>query len=392
MTATSITIANFLLVICYTFALWVISTQSKKLVGMRTLAWAYSSVLIFSVLALTTYKQVWLLRAIAPEFLLIGFFLLYRTFLQFSIRPLKHRWIWATLCGLTVLFYIWSGFYFDHNLIRSAVTSGIVGLQAILSGVMLYRYAPREVRTPSRVMAVSYLLFGGRAVVRCILIATLHKFPESLPGLKFQIIGISIALVLNAFTPLGYLWMAANRLQSEMETLSSTDSLTGTLNRRAFDERGRREVMRSLRHKLAMSLVAIDIDHFKKVNDGFGHIGGDYALVRVAETIRSLLRATDAVARFGGDEFVILLPATGLSGAFELAERVRASIEKVEIEMHQDRLHVRASFGVASLAGLGNNSLHGDAWEELLQNADTALYRAKNKGRNRVESELITHV
>jgi len=206
-----------------------------------------------------------------------------------------------------------------------------------------------------------------------------------MPGVVMQLAGISIYLTLNAFMPLGYLWMATARLQNELEALSSTDSLTGALNRRAFEEKGNAEVDRSRRYHLPMSVVAMDVDRFKLLNDSRGHAAGDCVLVTIADVMRSLLRSTDHLGRYGGDEFVLLLPATGTEGARELAERLREQIDAVAVEFQGETIPVHASFGVATLEAKPMGEVATDSWEMLLHRADAALYRAKARGRNRVE-------
>jgi diguanylate cyclase (GGDEF)-like protein len=123
----------------------------------------------------------------------------------------------------------------------------------------------------------------------------------------------------------------------------------------------------------------IDVDQFKTVNDEYGHLSGDQTLRHAAEECRSCLRRTDLLGRYGGDEFVILLPETGIAGARRMAERIRQSIERSEIRTPAGTVRITVSIGVAG-RHLGTRSVDG-----LVADADAALYRAKTKGRNRVE-------
>jgi diguanylate cyclase (GGDEF)-like protein len=377
-------IANFLLVICYTAALWLISVKSKKLRGMRSLAWAYSAALTSIVLAAISYQRSWFLHVIAPEFLLACFILMNRAFLSFVNRPPKFRFGWIFLLGVGFVGFVYSGLRMDHYLFRAVLTAGLLGVQTLVSACMLLEYEPSELKAPSRALAIIFLLFSLRCILRTGVIAIFHIMPERLPGVGFQIGGVSSYLIINALTPLGYMWMETTRLQKDMETLSSTDFLTGVLNRRAFDEIGIVEMERARRHGQPLSVVAIDVDHFKMLNDQFGHTGGDRALVQVAETVRDILRSADVLARFGGDEFVLLLPATDFHGARELAERVRERVASLNIEMRGRRLPVQASFGIATMDMRKPDTTPMDNWDEILEHADAALYRAKEGGRNRV--------
>jgi diguanylate cyclase (GGDEF)-like protein len=175
-------------------------------------------------------------------------------------------------------------------------------------------------------------------------------------------------------------------MHGELESLSATDSLTGSLNRRSFDEKGNAEVERSQRYELPMSVVAMDVDHFKQLNDTYGHAAGDRVLVTVADAMRSLLRSTDHLGRFGGDEFMLLLPETGMAGARDLAERLRERVDSITVEFQGKRIEVHASFGVATMEAARIGDI--DSWETLLQRADAALYRAKEGGRNRIEAAV----
>lgn len=164
-----------------------------------------------------------------------------------------------------------------------------------------------------------------------------------------------------------------------LEELSRTDGLTGLLNRRYLMELLTAEVHKTERYHHPFSLVMLDIDFFKKINDTFGHVTGDAALKMVGQVLRREVRACDVAARFGGEEFAILLPQTDREGALTAAERLRKAIEAAEVASRGYVLHVTASFGVATYPSEGIESV-----EDLVTRADKALYRAKSEGRNRV--------
>ncbi|MDI1301621.1 MAG: diguanylate cyclase [bacterium] len=170
-----------------------------------------------------------------------------------------------------------------------------------------------------------------------------------------------------------------SKMMKELEALAATDSLTGLLNRRAFYERASIESKRAQRQNSLVSVVTFDLDHFKQVNDRFGHEAGDEVLRQSAAACRKQLRDIDIMARFGGEEFVILLPETDLAGATLVAERLRKALTDITIDTAQGRLQFSASFGVSLLLPGADISL-------ALQAADKALYVAKHGGRNRVEA------
>jgi diguanylate cyclase (GGDEF)-like protein len=161
----------------------------------------------------------------------------------------------------------------------------------------------------------------------------------------------------------------------QIEKLARTDPLTGLANRRHFDELFERERGRASRLHNPICAITVDLDHFKRVNDQYGHAAGDHVLTAVADCFRRHLRPYDVVARFGGEEFVILVPGASLEQAVQIAERLRLAIRAIVLP---ELPPVSASFGVAAFEA-------GEPAESLLGRADAALYRAKHNGRDRVE-------
>ncbi len=163
--------------------------------------------------------------------------------------------------------------------------------------------------------------------------------------------------------------------------LATTDSLTGCLNRRALSEGMERELDRNRRYNAELSILLIDLDHFKDINDTRGHLVGDEVLKQIGRLLHQELRTVDIAARYGGEEFVIVLPETGLEGATAFAERLRERVGRHNFGGDSDPLRVTISIGVASVPG--NWAATADS---LIALADEALYRAKNEGRNLVRS------
>ncbi|GFJ76268.1 bifunctional diguanylate cyclase/phosphohydrolase [Phytohabitans houttuyneae] len=169
----------------------------------------------------------------------------------------------------------------------------------------------------------------------------------------------------------------------EQERLAVTDGLTGLYNRRFFQEMLRLDAERAEQNSAPISIVIIDLDRFKKINDSCGHPTGDRVLVEAADRIRRAVRPADLVARYGGEEFVCLLPGAGEDTAMEVAERVRRALSRTPLVVPSGReVRLTASLGVAS-AGTRGGRPHGDL-EGLIQDADGALYRAKARGRDQV--------
>jgi len=166
----------------------------------------------------------------------------------------------------------------------------------------------------------------------------------------------------------------------QLEAMAMHDSLTQLLNRRAIYNHAEAELNRAIRDEEPLSILLIDIDVFKRVNDTHGHLIGDYAICHVADCIRASVRSYDWIGRWGGDEFLVVLPQTNLDDGTIVAERIREAICSCSLPLHTgDNLYLSVSIGSSS----------GDTPEELtleklLQQADKALYQAKQNGRNRV--------
>ncbi|HWC77946.1 MAG TPA: sensor domain-containing diguanylate cyclase, partial [Blastocatellia bacterium] len=169
------------------------------------------------------------------------------------------------------------------------------------------------------------------------------------------------------------------RLFRQVQTQAMTDELTGLFNHRYFQERLEREMRLADRNGDSVSLILLDLDHLKQVNDSLGHRAGDAALRRVAEIMRGNIREVDICARYGGEEFVVILPQCGSEGAIKVAERIREAIATAPITRIG---RLTASLGVTSYPEVANTK------EELIEMADRAMYLAKAAGRNRVETFL----
>jgi diguanylate cyclase (GGDEF)-like protein len=177
------------------------------------------------------------------------------------------------------------------------------------------------------------------------------------------------------------------KLIAFLENLSITDALTGIANRRHFEWRLSEEIERARRYKYPLSALMLDLDHFKQVNDNYGHQIGDIVLQQVAQRLRRILRRTDFLARYGGEEFIVLAPQTPADRALILAERLRQVIAESPIPVADNlQIHITISIGVAVFPNHAQNE------SELIGAADSALYKAKQMGRNRVcmfEPELV---
>lgn len=207
------------------------------------------------------------------------------------------------------------------------------------------------------------------------------KAPEAvLNSLNYM----NIAVNFSAFGILGYFFRVASiRAEQQMELLATIDTLTGLFNRRKMHELIDQEVVRYQRDKKSFLLVITDIDHFKKFNDSYGHDCGDYVLQQVSTLMKESLRQQDVVARWGGEEFLIMLPETELEGGVQAIEKLRETLANTVYQYDANTFSVTMTFGVTAYDGSCDV-------EACIKHADEVLYAGKRGGRNRVVSTLIS--
>lgn len=233
-------------------------------------------------------------------------------------------------------------------------------LGAILSAPFILASMIFTLHTTAVLLAPGRLIRNGR----------LHESVSMLGALAWLFISLGMALALVG--------VVLYQMQRKLSQAATHDALTGLLNRRAADEFMDQEVLRAQRQGTPMSVLMIDIDFFKKVNDQHGHAGGDHVLQTLARLLKARARATDLVARWGGEEFLVLLPDTPTAGAQEMAEQLRLAVEKAPLLWQEASVPITVSIGVATRSG---GTFQASA---LVASADEALYQAKNSGRNRV--------
>jgi len=182
-----------------------------------------------------------------------------------------------------------------------------------------------------------------------------------------------------ALVTIGFLASVVIEYQRHLIQLATEDPLTRLLNRRGLSEALNVSLAKASRHQLPTSAIMVDIDHFKKVNDNFGHDTGDHVIRLTGDVLSRMARASDVIARVGGEEYLLVLPDTTLDAARVLAERIRSSIDQHPLMVHRQTIHITVSLGVACVEGAVNLN-------ELSEAADRAMYLAKRGGRNRVAS------
>ncbi|MFZ2217229.1 MAG: GGDEF domain-containing protein [Rhodoferax sp.] len=309
--------------------------------------------------------------SVARVLLLVSMFLIYLGTLRFvGQRPQLGAWIPLLLAG--VLLHVLFTLKYPNFHARLIVATLLASVVFLAQAWALWRYAtptfaPRLCLTVTLLLALLQVL---RLVTSFTLPLGTNVFdsdPQNLiyvAGLVFSILLYSVGIVL----------MVSERLRAELEHLATRDSLTGALNRRQMKESFETELLRCHRQHRGMGLLLIDLDHFKTINDTYGHQTGDQVLVDFVAGLNGLLRQSDQVARFGGEEFAVLLPDTSPQEALAAAERIRAACAAPK-----NGPSCTVSLGVT------HNLADTDTLDTMLARADAALYRAKAKGRNQVE-------
>jgi diguanylate cyclase (GGDEF)-like protein len=222
-------------------------------------------------------------------------------------------------------------------------------------------------------------------LLECGLIATIYFYLGQAKSVDHIFSMIEFGEMMVLFAPIlmvGYVTtlLAADvqYARQELVMLSDTDELTGLKNRRAFKSELSNEIKKSIRYKRPFSVMMLDADNLKAVNDQYGHAVGDKMIVSISRTIQDSLRGTDILARYGGDEFVVMLPETADARTTEVAERIRAAVENTSFSADGDRISSTLSIGIACYPEDSEDS------EEIINRADQALYESKRNGRNTV--------
>jgi diguanylate cyclase (GGDEF)-like protein len=263
---------------------------------------------------------------------------------------------------------------------RLAYSGLAFGIAQLITGLALLHYRIAAEHRTRWLLAGSYMVLGA-GLLWVGLTALLQ--PEAiLPTSGAALTAGPALLAFYAVTiasSFAFILMHKERADRESYALATTDSLTGVYNRRTFAELAEPQLSRSRRSKLPVSLLMLDLDHFKRINDTYGHLAGDHVLKAFSALVRSCLRKEDLLARYGGEEFVVLLPDSPEVAAAALAERIRSEVASKPLDVNGRSIHVTVSVGVASESGEALPPL-----ESMLARADEALYAAKNQGRDRV--------
>ena len=361
----------------YGIGLLCVDIFQKGLAGIRQLG---QGILVtgvgFLLLGLRAIVPDWISILLANALIFAGFVLISKSVSIFmGFVPIKPR-IELALGALLVLLFILNTYVMPSVLLRIVWINLFLAFQTVICAAYIFRGKTSDPVVARVMTALPFICASLFLVFRALWViseGTLHTFMSA--GVIHQL-GFLVINFLILTVSFGFLWMTSARLGEKLRRQARIDTLTRTYNRRALEDLSLREMARATRHSLPLSVVMLDIDHFKRLNDNFGHQVGDMVLTNLAVILKDNLREQDLVVRFGGDEFLLLFPDTSLTQAIRAAEKLQIRIRETFLVIERE-VKATISLGVAELRP-------GEAWDSLVSRADAALYQAKQQGRAQV--------
>ncbi len=368
--------------ICFAIVFVLMAWNDRENRSLRWLACAYLSGLVGGVVSLSGHTLPHgLAVAIEMEAVPIAYAFHYGGVANFLGRGRRVLWVSLIMALVTLPGYIYMGLAgAAWGAELSTLNDLVLAIQTTFTAWLLLSTHDAVTRWARRTMGSFVVVYAAVEYLRVAVYLRTGQMPGQLPGrLAYSVeIASGIVYVVScSILPLAFIWMMNVRLHAHLNQKMLSDPLTEMLNRRGLQLAGERELARYDRFGQDFALVVADLDHFKRVNDTYGHAGGDLVLTRTAALLQLYLRQADVLGRLGGEEFVLLLPGTELSGARLLVERLRMALEETAFPLGEDGLQITSSFGITFTGGR-----KGLSWTSLLHEADQALYAAKRAGRN----------
>lgn len=350
--------------------------------------WMTSQVLLAAsiiLLSLRAYLSPWISLVLGNGLLMLAQVFIYTGAIRFFNLPGHRRWPYYGLVAVTTGGFAWLVATHAPGSHRSLLFS--LFMSFIMARIILALLVNREVKKDASLvllmaaLLVALAFFGARG-----LFLGYVGLDNITWHLRLLAASFYVAIVYSILLAFAFLQLVQARTEGELQTaqrqteaLANTDQLTGAWNRRRFEYEAQREMVRTARHPQPLALIMFDIDYFKQINDRDGHQAGDAILTGICSLVRQQIRRTDALVRWGGDEFLVLLPQTHAIDAEVLAQQLRASVASFQAGPVSK---VTLSMGVAEYRA-------GESLEDWLARADANVYAAKAQGRDRVVSDTV---
>jgi diguanylate cyclase (GGDEF)-like protein len=369
----------------FTVALFALSLADRSVVGAR---WLAASTLLDFVKTMLQGLNGHLPRfatvCMANELNVLGFLAMFLGLRWFVVRRPFRGWVWLVPVGTVMAIYPLM-FMASMRLWSFAVISLPVLVISVVTVWMLLTQNIERFNVAARITAGLLIVHMAALSFRiAVSLAGYSAATVSSPWADARWMYSMLAIMLVAYCLLlMYALFTVIEMHSNVAHAAGVDALTGALNRRELMKQAARELARSERMGTPLAIVGIDLDHFKRLNDTFGHGGGDAALCAFVDLAREQLRSSDTIARTGGEEFVLILPGQDAISAAKTAETLRHALERMRVHYEGRMIVATTSAGVTQMRP-------GDSLAAMLKRADALLYRAKEKGRNCVETDEMS--
>jgi diguanylate cyclase (GGDEF)-like protein len=376
-------VVGAILLCCACLGLVIAHMGSRVLKGLGWLAGAFTAGALGVAVILVLHSEPVPYRIIANTLLLLAYVLLHVSILEITAGDSLIPKLGLILLAIQAASYpVFQWLHLAEPL--AMVTLGVVlAIQALQTADYLRKHLKDGLMASISLSIFLLLGFAGFNLVRSIIILTVGLPSDPQAANPLELASGIVFLVSALGLGFSVFWMTSMQLRLDLERLASTDPLTGLHNRRAFLIYCEKELMRSSRATEPFSLVLIDLDHFKQVNDRHGHDAGDAALCAVASQLRGAVRENDVLARWGGEEFIVLLPGASSEQAVHVAQRLRLCIESISL-LRNGRVDTWSAIRLAISAGVVTATGAIESLDSLLRTCDEALYSAKAAGRNTV--------
>lgn len=363
--------------VCFTIVFGVLALQRWS---DRTRRWLWYSFLantagaVFDLLA--SHMPHWISHGINGMMIPLSYALINVALVYFDRRGKRAVWVsFLILLAALPIFLAWRNA--ADRTYSDSLGDLLIAMECTVTITLLLGSREQSTRAPRLLMAGFLAFFVMVELTRAGVAFLLSGNPDLWPRLAAVCV---VTYIVNiSLLPLAFVWMMHARLEGDLLRQTTVDPLTGVLNRRGLEQAIDRELARCRRYKHDMTVAILDLDYFKQLNDRYGHPAGDAVLASVAQLLCNRLRKTDVIGRFGGEEFVLLLPYADLSQASPVLEKMCTTLSECAGLVPGQQVRVTASFGVTSV-----NGRHGLGALELLGEADRALYRAKANGRDQI--------